>query len=168
MGRLPKSRDQAAWDAWFVQAACDAWFVQAATAIPALPGAYVLVVELAQAIIVAVGRRRWTLCAGRYLYCGSARGPGGLKARVARHMRRGKPVRWHVDRLTMRGIVRGAFVLPGGDECALAAALSHLPAPVPGFGSSDCRRCASHLFVWPDGTPLWRPSHSIAAPVDLP
>ncbi len=132
--------------------------------IPACAGAYVLVIDLAKSIKVAVGGRApCALPAGRYLYCGSARGPGGLKARIARHMRRGKPVRWHVDHLTEHGAVRGAFVFPGGAECALAARLSHLPAPMPGFGSSDCRRCASHLFAWPSGAPLCGASGSIAS-----
>jgi Uri superfamily endonuclease len=132
--------------------------------IPARAGAYVLVIDLAKSIEVAIGGRApCALRAGRYLYCGSARGPGGLKARIARDMRRGKPVRWHVDHLTERGAVRGAFIFPGGAECALAARLSHLPAPMPGFGSSDCRRCASHLFAWPPGAPLWGASGSIAA-----
>jgi Uri superfamily endonuclease len=45
------------------------------------------------------------LPAGRYLYCGSDKGPGGLKARLSRHFRHGKSVRWHVDQLTERGSV---------------------------------------------------------------
>lgn len=131
--------------------------------IPAGAGAYVLLIDLAKSIEVAIrGRGPCALRAGRYLYCGSARGPGGLKARIARHMRRGKPVRWHVDHLTERGAVRGAWIFPGGVECALATRLSHLPAPIPGFGSSDCRRCASHLFAWPPGAPLWGPFDPIA------
>jgi histidyl-tRNA synthetase len=66
-------------------------------------------------------------------------------------MRRGKIIRWHVDRLTEAGEVPGAWVFPDGDECALAASLAHLPVPVPGFGSSDCPRCRSHLFRQGDG-----------------
>ncbi|MGE5504370.1 MAG: GIY-YIG nuclease family protein, partial [Actinomycetota bacterium] len=88
---------------------------------------------------------------GRYLYCGSARGPGGLRARVGRHMRKGKVVRWHVDRLTEAGRVVGAWVFEGGDECGLVARLAHLPVPIPGFGSSDCKVCPSHLLAWPEG-----------------
>lgn len=130
--------------------------------IPARAGGYILVIDLAEPVAVTIGRGKpQALAPGRYLYCGSAKGPGGLRARVARHLRRGKPVRWHVDHLTERGAVIGAWVFPGREECALAAKLSHLPAPVPGFGSSDCRRCASHLFAWPEGAPLWeRPPHS--------
>ena len=130
--------------------------VQTAADIPGFAGAYVLVIDLAGPVRVAIGGQAHCLETGCYLYCGSAYGPGGLRARVARHMRRGKPVRWHVDQLTERGCVRGALIFPGQRECVLAARLSHLPVPIPGFGSSDCRRCASHLFAWPESAPLWR------------
>jgi len=114
---------------------------------PLLSGAYVLVIELKRPLKVALlGKPSTTLSAGRYLYCGSARGPGGLRARLRRHMHRGNAVRWHVDRLTEAGAVVGAWALPGGDECALATTLSSLPAPIAGFGSTDCARCRSHLF----------------------
>lgn len=124
--------------------------------IPVLSGSYILVIDLTETVVVASGREKpRALAPGRYLYCGSANGPGGLRARVARHMRHGKSIRWHVDHLTECGAVIGAWIFPGGKECALAAKLSHLPVPVPGFGSSDCRRCASHLFAWPKSAPLW-------------
>lgn len=114
--------------------------------LPAVPGAYVLVVRLDR---VTDG-----LPPGRYLYCGSAYGPGGIRARLGRHMRRGKAIRWHIDRLTEAGQVMGAWVFPQGNECALVAQLAHLPVPKPGFGSSDCRVCASHLLAWPPGFSL--------------
>ncbi|MBI1867753.1 MAG: GIY-YIG nuclease family protein [Methylocystis sp.] len=130
-------------------------FVRAAAAAPAAPGAYVLLVEIDAPLKVAAGQTRDALLApGRYLYCGSANGPGGLRARLARHMRRGKSVRWHVDQLTEAGTVAGAWIVPGGDECALSARLSHLPLPLEGFGSSDCTRCRSHLRYWPEGALL--------------
>lgn len=123
--------------------------------IPAEPGAYLLLIALARPLPVNLpGKGGAVLAAGRYLYCGSARGPGGLKARLARHMRRDKSPHWHVDRLTAAGETVGAWILPGGDECAVAARLGHLPAPLPGFGSSDCRRCVSHLRFWPEGTAM--------------
>lgn len=131
--------------------------------VPAVPGAYVLAVELAAALPLALPRRApVTLAAGRYLYCGSACGPGGLRARLARHFRMDKAIRWHIDRLTAAGTgtVLGALAYPGGDECALAAALSDFPAPLTGFGSSDCQRCRSHLVFWPAG------ARSIAVPLD--
>ncbi len=120
--------------------------------LPDEPGAYVLLIELDEALAIGLpGKPVAVLAPGRYLYCGSARGPGGLRARVGRHFRREKPVRWHVDRLTTAGRLAGAWTFPGGDECAPVADLAGLPVPVPGFGSSDCRDCASHLLSWPDG-----------------
>ena len=100
------------------------------------------------------GRSLITLPAGRYLYCGSAKGPGGLKARLSRHIRRGKSVRWHVDQLTEQGLVIGDWVFPGGDECRLVQMCSHLPVPIAGFDSGDCAICRSHLLFWPNGVAL--------------
>ncbi|WP_272840522.1 GIY-YIG nuclease family protein [Rhodoplanes sp. TEM] len=126
-----------------------------AAGLPPRPGAYVLAIALETPLPVRLaGRLAGTLAPGRYLYCGSARGPGGLRARIARHLRRRKTLRWHVDRLTTRGTVIAVWAVPDGDECALAGALAGLPVPIPGFGASDCRRCPSHLFAWPDGAAL--------------
>lgn len=120
--------------------------------LPAESGAYVLLIELDRALALDLpGKLAAVLAPGRYLYCGSARGAGGLRARVGRHFRREKPVRWHIDRLTGAGRLAGAWIIPDGDECAAVAALAGLPVPVPGFGSSDCRDCTSHLLAWPDG-----------------
>jgi hypothetical protein len=50
---------------------------------PSLPGAYVVAIELAQPLTVALpGKPATRLSAGPYLYCGSAGGPGGLRART--------------------------------------------------------------------------------------
>jgi Uri superfamily endonuclease len=57
-----------------------------------------------KAAVMLSGRLTIALPAGRYLYCGSAKGRGGLKARLSRHMRRGKSVRWHVDQLPEQGL----------------------------------------------------------------
>lgn len=135
-------------------------FHPTAETIPAIPGTYVLLVELPEAMdVILPGRTKATLPPGRYLYCGSACGPGGLRARVGRHMRQDKTVRWHIDKLTTVGTVAGCWVFPDGDECALVARLAALPAPVPGFGSSDCTVCRSHLLAWPN---------DIALPFEVP
>ena len=129
---------------------CAVNFWTNADEIPALPGAYVLAIELLKPIAVSVhSGSPVSIAAGRYLYCGSAKGPGGLRARIARHMRHGKVIRWHIDNLTEAGRVLGAWTLVGGHECELVAALAHLPTPAGGFGSSDCRQCKSHLLHWP-------------------
>lgn len=111
-------------------------------------GAYALVVLLPRPLVVPVGRRTATLLAGRYLYGGNAYGPGGLRARLARHARREKRPRWHVDRLTAAGRVESMWAYQDTDECAVVAAALTRPGasiPVPGFGASDCRTCAAHL-----------------------
>lgn len=132
-----------------------ALFCTEAAGLPVLAGAYILLLELTASLAVCLPRRpEACLCAGRYLYCGSARGHGGIRARVGRHMRADKPTRWHIDQLTRAGTVLGAWAFPDGRECALVAALSALPVPIVGFGSSDCRRCPSHLFAWPQDVNL--------------
>lgn len=124
-----------------------------ADALPTAVGAYVLTVDLAAALPLRLGRQPPTIMpAGRYVYCGSAYGPGGLRARLGRHLRRDKAVRWHIDRLTAAGRMVEAVAVPGGNECDLFAALSDCPdsrVPLPGFGSSDCRRCPAHLLAVP-------------------
>jgi Uri superfamily endonuclease len=58
--------------------------------------------------------------------------------------------------LTERATVLGAWIFPGGAECTLAAEVARIAAPIHGFGNSDCRRCAAHLFIWPDRLALRR------------
>lgn len=122
--------------------------------LPPEAGAYALLIVLDRPCRLAIATLApATLAAGRYLYLGSARGPGGIRARVARHLRRNKPKHWHVDHLTARGRIAGVIAAPGGSECALArrALRFHsVAAPVAGFGSSDCRTCPAHLLRLPD------------------
>ncbi len=117
------------------------------------PGAYLLLIELAAPLALDIPRfDAATLAPGRYAYCGSAYGPGGLRARIGRHLRRDKAQRWHIDRLTAAGRVAGVRAVPGGRECALLRDLLARPGvsvPVPGFGSSDCRACPAHLVSLP-------------------
>ena len=117
--------------------------------LPSAAGAYVLVIDTGKPIRVQIMGRTARLLPGGYFYCGSARGPGGIRARVGRHLKKGKTLRWHIDRLTAAAEIRNVIVAPGGTECALFELLFALPGaevPIPGFGSSDCRRCRSHLL----------------------
>jgi len=120
---------------------------------PAAPtgGAYVLIVDLPRPLALDSPRFRGAvLPAGRYAYCGSAYGPGGLAARIARHRRRDKRQRWHIDRLTVNAHDMAALAVPDGDECRLVEALlatRRFAVAVPGFGSSDCSKCEGHLLA---------------------
>lgn len=120
-----------------------------ARTLPARPGAYLMTICLEQRLdLDARGIGATTLAPGTYVYCGSARGPGGIRARIAHHLRAEKRAHWHIDRLTAAGRVTAVAAAPEGSECALFAAVSGLrgaSVPAPGFGSSDCRSCAAHL-----------------------
>lgn len=118
------------------------------------PGAYMILLRLDAPLRMDLHRfRGGDLPAGDYAYCGSAYGPGGIGARVARHLRAEKRIRWHIDRLTAPGRIRGVALLPGGGECDLVKELLSrgADAPLRGFGSSDCRICPAHLLRLPPG-----------------
>ncbi|MCX7669165.1 MAG: GIY-YIG nuclease family protein [Anaerolineae bacterium] len=124
---------------------------------PRQPGSYVLWLSVAAPLTFEAGRLgQIALPAGLYAYVGSARGPGGLRGRLARHGRAQKRLHWHIDHLTRRAPIIGVYwevtELPA--ECRWVQRLLQLPgasAPVRGFGSSDCRcGCPAHLIRLPD------------------
>jgi len=114
-------------------------------------GTYALVLLLERKEEIAVGKLgTFVFPAGYYLYVGSALGPGGLEARLARHRCRNKKLRWHIDYLLEHAqlVEVWSITSPARLECLWAQAVQELPGseiPVPGFGSSDCR-CSSHLI----------------------
>ena len=87
-----------------------------------------------------------TLERGWYGYVGSA--SRARDARVARHLARGKSLRWHADYLFTAFPAERAWLVDGASgECELAGALATLPGAERGprrFGAGDCR-CAGHL-----------------------
>jgi Uri superfamily endonuclease len=118
--------------------------------LPGTAGAYALVIELPDAVdLPASGLGGITLTPGCYVYAGSAHGPGGIRARVARHLKKAKTRHWHVDNLTTVAKTIQPVAFTGGTECAIISALMNsggFEIPVPGFGSSDCKTCRSHLL----------------------
>lgn len=116
---------------------------------PGARGSYALVLQLDQPVRLDVGRLgTHVLRPGTYVYCGSAL--GGLRGRIARHLRAEKRLHWHVDYLLSVARIVDVWVCEAPErlECRLAAHLSSLPhasQPVPGFGASDCG-CRSHLL----------------------
>jgi len=119
--------------------------------LPRKPGTYVLFLHLRESRTVTVGRLgAVAFPAGFYAYVGSARGSGGLAARVARHLRDPKPLHWHIDALREHARPLRLWLSEGpqGRECVWAGVLSRLPGaslPAPRFGASDCR-CPAHLI----------------------
>ena len=118
--------------------------------LPSGPGAYLLILGLPAPVPLAIPRFAGArLEPGTYVYAGSARGPGGIRARVGRHLRSEKVVRWHIDHLTSGCRSVWASVHPDADECSLVTRLlagGAFETPLPGFGSSDCRSCTAHLL----------------------
>jgi Uri superfamily endonuclease len=120
-------------------------------------GTYVLALRLDEARTISAGRLgEFHLPAGHYLYTGSALGPGGLCARLARHRRplghRKRP-HWHVDYLREVAVWNGAWVRASEQrlECKWAEILRSLDGArivAAGFGASDCR-CPAHLVYVP-------------------
>jgi len=119
---------------------------------PHCKGAYILALHLPEpATLPVLGGL--ALDPGVYVYVGSALGPGGLAARLARHLQgRGRP-HWHVDRLraASRPLGYAACCTPERVEEALARECTSQLDPGPrGFGASDSR-AETHLFRAPPG-----------------
>lgn len=124
-----------------------------AALLEALPGTYVLWMKLEEDRRIRVGKLgTFRFEAGVYGYVGSARGPGGIRARVGRHCRSGKPSRWHIDYFRRAARVLESWVSydPDAYEHPWVQALRTLPGarvPVAGFGASDCA-CVAHLLCF--------------------
>jgi Uri superfamily endonuclease len=106
---------------------------------------YQLQIQLARPTRCVIGRLgEFDFPAGRYVYTGSAR--RGLEARIARHQRAEKTLRWHIDYLLAAPGVEIVGVLRSSRrECALNRAVPGR-VPVAGFGASDCSAgCIAHL-----------------------
>jgi Uri superfamily endonuclease len=119
---------------------------------PSAPGTYALILALKKRVNLRVGKLGLiTFPAGHYVYLGSARGPGGLKGRILRHLRHPdlKKPHWHIDYLS-----RGAKILhvwweadSTSRECDWAQWFGDVAGEAfAGFGSSDCT-CKSHLVL---------------------
>ena len=110
-------------------------------------GLYIAVFRLERPQRIQVGRLgRFDFAAGTYYYVGSAL--RNRPARLTRHGRRRKPLRWHIDYLSVHAVMLGAILIDAerASECELAEELARCRSrPVRQFGASDCR-CEGHLL----------------------
>jgi Uri superfamily endonuclease len=125
--------------------------------IPTGPGSYALLLNLDRPQHLQIGRLTLAqLQPGLYIYLGSAWGPGGLRARVNRHLCGQGALRWHIDYLRRVARVIGVYTHVGDEgrptirlECLWSQALATQKDafwPAPGFGASDCQAgCPAHL-----------------------
>ncbi len=114
------------------------------------PGTYALLMHNESRVTVSVGRLgHIKIEPGYYIYVGSAFGPGGVRARISRHLRMEKNFHWHIDYLREILYPYGAWYTHDKErlEHRWAQVLSKTDGrySVKGFGCSDCK-CFSHLF----------------------
>jgi Uri superfamily endonuclease len=115
------------------------------------PGTYALVIQVGADWRGDIGALKdVTVDRGWYTYVGSAHRPGGLGARVGRHLRPPgrKNFHWHIDRVGQFGRIRMLWLCrdPRRLECDWAQTLARFGEMQPrGFGASDCD-CAGHLL----------------------
>ena len=114
-------------------------------------GTYIVILKIVTPQRMEIGKLgNFYFEKGYYLYIGSAHGPGGIKSRIKRHLKKDKAEHWHIDYLRKASSVAAIFFnySKKKKECVWASKLSsssHLSTPIIGFGSSDCL-CPSHLF----------------------
>jgi Uri superfamily endonuclease len=119
--------------------------------LPPRPGIYILMLALFKPRRITVGRLgTLQFFPGWYAYVGSAMGPGGVAARVGRHLKIRKKAHWHIDYLRVSAQLIGVFWTADTrvKEHLWASRLRRMPffgEPVKGFGCSDCK-CDAHLF----------------------
>ena len=117
--------------------------------LPPTAGTYVLVFRLTTETRVKTRYGYALLRPGLYAYTGSAFGPGGVRARVGRHLKREKKVRWHIDWITTKDSFEPVevWVFEGlRVESYVSELLAKRFRAVKGFGASDCKE-DSHLFI---------------------
>ena len=126
--------------------------------IPSNKGTYGLYLCLTRSKTIIIGKLgQFDFPRGAYIYIGSARGSGGLRSRLERHLHGSTRNHWHIDYLRKDAEVQGFLYLINNRnyECLWVQALIELSGayiPAPGFGSSDCHKCRAHLiaFSFPD------------------
>jgi len=103
---------------------------------------YILILKLERRTRLKVGALgELELKPGYYLYVGSAK--KGI-ARICRHFRKNKKLRWHIDYLSLAAEPVLAYLFQE-EECDIARELAKSFEGIPHFGSSDCK-CKTHLF----------------------
>lgn len=120
-----------------------------------LKGVYILVFEVNRDMCMNIGSLGYVCFPkGVYGYVGSAKGFGGIKARIKHHMNKYKRrFRWHIDYLTVRNdvtincvIYAETLDIDEGDVVKEVISDRCWKLSVLGFGSTDSRS-PSHLFI---------------------
>jgi Uri superfamily endonuclease len=113
-------------------------------------GSYQIYISLSKRTKICIGALgEYYFQKGLYIYTGSAM--KNLQARVNRHLRKEKKIRWHIDYLLasrFAAIIKiDVFPSETRQECSRNMELIYNGASIPinHFGSSDCKTCHAHL-----------------------
>ena len=116
-----------------------------------IPGTYAVILASTEAVPIRVGKLGiLQLQPGFYVYVGSAHGPGGLRARLAHHLKPTARPHWHIDYLRAHTTPVEVWYVDDRNrwECRWADCLRRMreaSVALNGFGSSDCG-CETHLY----------------------
>jgi len=121
-------------------------------------GSYQIYLYLSKPVSVSIGSLgEKSFKSGLYVYTGSAM--KNLSQRIERHKKRLKKKRWHIDYLTadrnFRIVRIDVFPSKVREECSRNLEILKVQkgtVPIPGFGSSDCKSCPTHLVYLDDNT----------------
>lgn len=106
---------------------------------------YQLRIHVARPLRLSIGRLgEFDFPVGDYVYTGSAK--RNFEARIARHLRQEKALRWHIDYLlAASGVTVMEVIRSETGECELNRTTPGRVL-IAGFGASDCKHgCGSHL-----------------------
>jgi len=120
-----------------------------------MKGVYCLILCLSEDREIRIGKSGTRMFkAGRYIYTGKHM--VNVEKRIARHFKKDKVLRWHIDYLRAYASSLVSIVektTDAGLECKVAGELCRRFELVEGFGNSDCKKCPAHL-VFAGNMPL--------------
>ncbi|WP_455202658.1 GIY-YIG nuclease family protein, partial [Kaarinaea lacus] len=116
-------------------------------------GTYALIFQANTAFVCNVGKHHnFEGKVGRYIYVGSAFGPGGVRARIIHHLKTSSKPHWHLDYI--RPYIQPVAVCfcysskrQEHQWAAVVGKIAGAQTPMHNFGSTDCT-CPSHLFFF--------------------
>ena len=109
-------------------------------------GSYLLIMHLQEKTYIPKFSTYFS--SGYYVYVGSAQ--KNLLQRIARHKRKKKTLKWHIDYLLLKAHLQNSIPIVSSQklECKIAKDLSQIcDKVILNFGASDCK-CSSHLFYF--------------------
>ncbi len=116
-------------------------------------GVYILLIRMDSSRRIKIGKLGdFSFKAGFYVYTGRAK--RNIEARIKRHRKKDKKLRWHIDYLLKErdSHLIGYIKYHHQEECKVNQRIKELEGAeilVKGFGASDCRNgCISHLLYF--------------------